>query len=420
MLKACVVVFVLLFVGLLLVVPCPVLALSDSLELQWSQTYDNYRYASMIQTVDGGFLIAGITSSLQYLSFVKNSCDGEVDWNKTFSTINGVPLVMRSGDFGYYCLLPGGYGGVRVLKMDLQGNFEWIKQYDFGGSAAFYREVTDLCVAKDGGFVLVVSESGTRSPWQVSLFKGYDGDGVLLWEKSVEDVKVSVVLSSEDDGGYFVAGWRDMWPWFAKLDSSCEVIWSRTYVSLFSRNLSGVRSVIPTCDGGFLLVGFLPFNSRDGVDFVVKVDGKGKALWSQKYDSRVHDVVEVGGGGQFLLFGRFEVVCVGASGRTLWVEPYSKYLGDSVSLENVTYLSRGVSAVVGGEGSVVVAVPYGVAVGGYTTDLWVASFAVDVSSFTGGDDGLCRSMLYGMVIVVVIVVFAGCLVYFRNSAKLPL
>ncbi|MDR0461054.1 MAG: hypothetical protein LBH62_06460, partial [Nitrososphaerota archaeon] len=355
--------------------PNPVLSQSVTLELQWSQTYDNYHYASMIQTVDGGFLIAGVPDSLQGLLFVKTSCGGEVEWSKTFSTINGAPKLMRSMDFGYYCLLPGGYAGARVLKMDLQGNFEWVKQYDFGSSAAFDREVSDLCVANDGSFVLVVSESGARSPWQVSLFKGYDVDGVLLWEKSVEDVMVRVVLSFEDGGGgYFVAGWRDKRLWFAKLDSSCEVIWSRTYRSLFSRDLSGVRSIIPTSDGGFLLVGYLPLDSRDGVDFVVKVDGKGKELWSQKYDSRVHDMVEVGSGGQFLMFNRSEVVCVGASGKKLWVEPYSEYLEDSVSLVNVTYLSRDVSAFVGEDGSVVVAVPYGVAVGGYTSDLWVASF----------------------------------------------
>jgi hypothetical protein len=404
-----------LFLGLFLAVPNPVLSQSVPLELQWSQTYDNYCYASMVQTLDGGFLIAGVSGSLQGLLFVKTSCGGEVEWNQTFSTINGAPKLVRSMDFGYYCLLPDGYAGVCVLKTDLQGNFEWIKQYDFGSSAAFDREVTDLCVAKDGGFVLVVSESGARSPWQVSLFKGYDGDGVLLWEKSVEDVMVRVVLSSEDGGGYFVAGWRDKRPWFAKLDSSCEVIWSRTYGSLFPRDLLGVRSVVSTSDGGFLLVGYLPLNSRDGVDFVVKVDSKGKALWSQKYDSRVHDVVEVGSGGQFLMFNRSEIICVSASGRTLWVEPYSKYLEDSVSLANVTYLSRDVSTFVGEVGSVVVAVPYGVAVGGCTTDLWVAGFSVE-HFVVSVDNGWVFVLLCGMVVVVG-VVFVGFLVYYSKKRK---
>ncbi|MDR0459956.1 MAG: transposase, partial [Nitrososphaerota archaeon] len=59
-------------------------------------------------------------------------------------------------------------------------------------------------------------------------------------------------------------------------------------------------------------------------------------------------------------------------GRWLLELVFSSY--KSVVCLDSTYLSRDVSAFVGEDGSVVVAVPYGVAVGGYTSDLWVASF----------------------------------------------
>jgi hypothetical protein len=410
-----IVVCVMLFLGLFLAVPNPVFAQSELLELQWSTTYDNYCEASIIQAVDGGLLIAGAkTIYLPYLSFAKTNSNGEVEWNKTCVTINGTPQVMRSVNSGYYFLLYDGDAGARVLKMDLRGNSEWIKQFDFSTNAAFHREVNDLFVTKDGNFAIVISERGTRSPWQVSLFMGYDADGVLLWEKSIEGVRINVALQSDDGEGYYVAGMQDKQPWFAKLDSNCEIIWSRSYGSLLSSGLSGVRSVIPTSDGGFLLDGYLP-SSGDVVDFVVKTDGNGKKLWSRKCDSSIYDVVEVKKG-QCLVFSSSGIICVSASGEELWVEPYSKYVEDFMSLTNVTSIRRGVSAFVSGEGNVVVAIPYGVS-GHYTSGLWLASFTVDTSSFNG-DEGLYRGvLLYGVAVVITVAVFVGFLVYLKKRKQ---
>jgi len=56
-------VLVVLLVGLLLFVPDSVWARSDPLELQWSKTYENYLGASMIQTLDGGFLLTRVNTT---------------------------------------------------------------------------------------------------------------------------------------------------------------------------------------------------------------------------------------------------------------------------------------------------------------------------------------------------------------------
>jgi hypothetical protein len=95
-LKVYAVVFViLLFGGLFVVVPSPVLAKSSPLELQWSQTYDHSTAMSMFQVSDGGVVVAGSdTSKIQVdrshvpseVLIMKIDVDkgGEVEWRTNY------------------------------------------------------------------------------------------------------------------------------------------------------------------------------------------------------------------------------------------------------------------------------------------------------------------------------------------------
>ena len=154
---------------------------------------------------------------------------------------------------------------------------------------------------------------------------------------------------------------------------------------------------------------------------VVKTDGSGRELWSRKYGSIIYGVVEVGGGGQFLVFGRSEISCLSVSGKVLWSEPYSKYVEGLGSLASVLSGRSSVSAFVSEvDGSIVVVIPNDVP-DEDAPSLWVASFTVNTSSFNsggGGDGVLYRSMLlYGVLVVVVVVVFVGFLVYLKKRKQ---
>jgi len=408
-----------LFVGLFLAAPNSVWAQSDPLELQWSKTYHEYGFASVFQTFDGGFLIAGsnLTSFPEYLTLIKINSDGEMEWRKTYSEITWVPALMYETDSSYLLLHDNlaTYGIVNLLKVEFQGNFEWSKSLFFGRSQAFTQYVRGLFDVDATSCVLSIFESDARGGGYRSRFMCYDVyNEVLLWTKSIEGVRVAVVLPFGSDEGYYVAGSQDKQPWFAKLNSNYEIIWSRTYDTLSSSGLSGVSSVIPTIDGGFLLGGFL--SGSGGVSFVVKTDGDGMGVWRWKHDSLIYDGVEIERG-QYLVFSSSDLICVSASGKVLWVEPFSKYLEDPVSLANFTYVRGVVSAFVGEGDSVVVAIPFGVS-GDYTSCLWVASFVVKSSSSVVVNSS---SIDYAGVVCVVGVgvgVFVGVLTYLKKRYRL--
>jgi len=109
-----------------------------SLNAQWARTYggNNYDSAnSFQQTSDGGYIIAGNTSSFSTgyawdIWILKLSSDGEIEWQKTYGgsgreeihslqqTIDGGYIVVGSTDsFGAY-----GYSDIWILKISSDGN----------------------------------------------------------------------------------------------------------------------------------------------------------------------------------------------------------------------------------------------------------------------------------------------------------
>ena len=407
-------VFVVLFVGLLLVVPNSVCAKSDPLTLKWNNTYDEYLGALMVQTLDGGFLLAGTNTTLsqQYLQLVKINSVGEVEWSNFYPEISWTPTLIRLADSGY--LILHAVNSVGILKVDFQGNIEWSHQQSLTKNTYNSEYVRDVFVVADSGIYVLVIFASSKGGY-ASEFVCYDVDGVLLWSKRIERVSIDVVLQyNDDDGGgvYYVTGSQDRHLWFAKLDSMGEVVWSRTYGSGFSNTFVAwprVWSIISLSDGGFLLSG-IDHYAFEGLGFVVKLDGEGLVLWSCKFAEPVYDVVEVGG--QYLVFSSSRVICLSFSGKMLWDEPYSKYaLFENLTNADDVGLRCPVSVFVGdGDAGFVVAVPYGV-LGYYTSCLWVAGFTVEpfLGSFSFFYVGLF------VVVAVVVVVFIGCLVYLKRG-----
>jgi hypothetical protein len=132
--------------------------------VQWTKTIggssDDFAY-SIIQSSDGGYVVAGETNSFGAGSsdfwVVKLDSSGNVVWTKTIGWSSGdyANSIIQSSDGGY--VVAGytwsfGAGGpdFYVVKLDSSGNVIWTKT--IGGSD--HDEAYSIIQSSDGGYVV--------------------------------------------------------------------------------------------------------------------------------------------------------------------------------------------------------------------------------------------------------------------------
>jgi len=237
--------------------------------IQWQKTYggtDSDEARSIHQTRDGGYIVAGTTSS----------DDGDVGPNH-----------------GYY--------EAWVLKLDSIGSVQWKRFYGGGSLEKIY------CIQQtsDGGFAMagftdsndgdVSGNHGDKDAWVVKL----DSTGGIQWQKCLggsgwED---AWDLKQTSDGGYVVAGRSGSTDgdvtvnhgsldyWVVKLNNIGELEWQKSLGGSF---LDIAYSICETTDGGYIVTG--ESNSPDGdvtgvhgsADYwVVKLNFEGKIEWQK-------------------------------------------------------------------------------------------------------------------------------------------
>jgi len=186
--------------------------------LHWAKTFggssDDGAY-SVQQTSDGGYIVAGWTRSFDAGGYdvflLKTDASGNLQWAKTFggSSYDYAWSVQQTSDGGYIVAgytssFGAGYDDVFLLKTDSSGNLQWAKT--FGGDTTDYA--WSVQQTSDGGYIVA---GGTYSfgagNYDVFLLKT-DVSGNLHWAKtfggSSDDGAFSVQQTS--DGGYIVAG----------------------------------------------------------------------------------------------------------------------------------------------------------------------------------------------------------------------
>lgn len=265
----------------------------------WSKVFGGQEQEggkSVLQTDDGDFVIAGFTGSYGAggidMWLVKTDEEGDTLWSKTFGgEQNEVCYSMiQSQDGGF--LLAGmtasfGAGGndVWLLKTDEEGDSLWSKS--FGG------EDEDRCYSiiqtDDGGFALVGHTesfgSGDRDFWFVKT----NEEGDSLWSKTYggEDYEICFAIIQTDDGDFVLAGYttsfgagsRDVW--LLRTDEEGDSIWSRTYGG---EGDDRCYSMIETEDGDYALAGITTSFGFGTYDFwLLMTDEEGDSLWSRTY-----------------------------------------------------------------------------------------------------------------------------------------
>ena len=186
---------------------------------QWSKAFGGRSHEfksgnSVQQTDDGGFIIAGRTSSIdgdRDVYLIKTDGNGNEQWSKTFggSGHDSGQSVQQTDDGGF--IIAGrtssidGVSDVYLIKTDSSGIEQWSKT--FGGS--YFDDAFSVKQTDDGGFVIIGS---TRASFGFDAVDVYliktDGSGNEQWSKtfggSYFDSGNSV--QQTDDGGFIIAG----------------------------------------------------------------------------------------------------------------------------------------------------------------------------------------------------------------------
>uniref|UniRef100_A0A7C4YF40 Bulb-type lectin domain-containing protein n=1 Tax=candidate division WOR-3 bacterium TaxID=2052148 RepID=A0A7C4YF40_UNCW3 len=241
---------------------------------------------SVQKTSDGGYIIAGSTNSFgagdvdMYL--LKTDEYGNFLWDKTFgdtSRSDYARSVVQTADGGY--IIAGltisfgtGTYDVYLVKTDEYGNLLWEKT--FGGSN------TDMGFSvkqtKDGGYIIGGNSLSFGSgDYDFYLIKT-DSFGNLVWQRNLGGTKNDFgrAVIEDANGDYIIAGFTNSFGngeydiYICKYDTAGNIIWEKTY------GMSGgdwCYSIQKTDDNGFILAGFTNSTGAGEADvYLVKTE----------------------------------------------------------------------------------------------------------------------------------------------------
>ncbi len=302
---------------------------------------------AVFPTGDGGFMLGGYITSTGYRDFymVKTDGEGEVIWTKSFgedARYEAAKWMIETVDGGY--ILAGGRGqdppyssntDIYLVKTDANGEVQWSSIIGFEDIS---ESANSIVQTSDGGYIVCGSYWATaQTGYDVLLIKTTDL-GVQEWRQvlNFEDGKAERAygIIQADDGGYLVTGKTqafsinyDYNAFILKTNIVGEMEWLKTYGEEWPW-YELTFHIIHTSDGGFFLCGN---QDNDGIDrnwFVVKTDGNGDQLWSNNtiggtYHDGAYYACETTGGG---------IAVTGSYHQDVWNAFIAKYNIDGDTL----------------------------------------------------------------------------------------
>ena len=300
----------------------------------------NDDFQDVLATVDGGFIMAGSTTSFgngrrdAYL--VKTDIKGNVQWSKTYgaedddyfirirqTTDNGYIALGNTGSFSCseYTPYMDSLSGLMVVKTNVNGVVNWSRYFDIEVCDPYSPGKIpggDVIQTSDGGYAVLVNLNGKEVCGEFCLGFGnwmllrLNAEGNLLWTQIVHfrnekgGFYRASLIEDTDDGTLLVAGGLgaendDTWPYQAslvKLDINYgAIIWDKSYVFNIGSH-SRVKKLFKTEDGYRLEVlingGLTYSNYADGwkdnfgPHLIINVDRGGNFMWAKSYGMDIY------------------------------------------------------------------------------------------------------------------------------------
>jgi hypothetical protein len=297
-------------------------------QVEWMRQYGEEGWSegfSAVLVLEDGFLAVGSKSHSEQrlepdMYVVRTDTAGNLLWEKRFGRSeferDVASDVVRAHGGGFIVAgssQSGQNDDALLVKIDEGGNELWRKV--FGGDGG--DGVSSIVATPDGGYLFVGSTSsysvGGRNDYDIYMVK-LDGNGNQQWMRTYggSDWDQASHVALAHDGGYIIAGWtasseygavaRDVL--LVKTDPQGDKQWHRIYGW---EHKDGASAVIPTSDGGYLLVGDSERYYDAGMRtwrsdlYIVKLDAEGQEEWTRLYgrnngEDGASDVYELGDG----------------------------------------------------------------------------------------------------------------------------
>lgn len=305
---------------------------SQAPPIEWQKTFGGSSFdeaEKIIQTSDGGYIMAGWSSSNDGDAsgnhgpgdtdcwIIKMDPVGNVQWKKMIGGTKweDALTIKQTTDGGYIIGghtsskdgdLPGNHADsydALVIKLDQSGNIQWIK--NLGG--AEYDAIISVELTPDGGYILagytssnngdVAGFHGDQDAWIVKL----SNTGNIQWQKCIGGTSRDGAwsITNSPDGGYtftghtastdgdivFNHGERDIM--VGKLDAAGNIRWIKTFGG--SRG-EWSNSITPAPGGGYVIAGYAFSGNGDlsanyGLNdiWIIKINEQGNLQWQKSY-----------------------------------------------------------------------------------------------------------------------------------------
>ncbi len=267
--------------------------------LLWLQEYDfedqDIGY-DMIQTSDGGFLIAGHTNSFFDFSsnilLIKTDANGNKLWQTSYgnNTSERPTGLIETADGGY--AFTGCYDCYNtwqtlLCKVDVNGNLLFHK--NFPGPA----EGRELIETPSGFVIVGWKDKMLGDSTDINIIKTYP-DGNLEWEQTLAgnpyyDIAQSIQATSDTTfvfvGGIDLAGNNTGNVALFKMHVNGQMIWENTFSGDYG---DYAESLVVDEEGNIIIGGHSWNNPGQNGDFVIiKADSEGQELWTQYFGDTI-------------------------------------------------------------------------------------------------------------------------------------
>ncbi len=270
------------------------------------------------QSSDGGFIVAGQTGGFIEVRgidawLLRLDGDGEIQWQKTYGSLNDemANAVQQTVDGGYIVAgstttTASGDSDAWVLKLDSSGNLTGCLIGKPSTAAGVDTMATDAATATAP--VAVNPVPGFLAPYQTTstavphTYCDYSGQWAKAYNGSEEDGLYSTQQTM--DGGYIVAGTTkagssSRHAWVMKLDPGGIIQWNRTYAF---GSFDAASSIRQTMDGGYIVTGGTTLAGQtNSTAWVMKLDQIGNITWQKTYggaaEASAYAIQQTGDGG---------------------------------------------------------------------------------------------------------------------------